>query len=765
MKRKSPALLGALLLAATAAQAQFTYTTNNGTITITRYTGTGGAVNIPPAINGLPVRTLGGEAFFDCTGLTSVTIPDSITNMGDGAFAECSKLKSVTIPDSITIIGENTFSGCAALSGITLPKSIVSIEDGAFEYCGALTSITISESVTNIGLAAFSDCSSLTMIGVDAQNAFYSSLNGVLFDKNQTSLLQYPGGIKGGYTVPNSATNIGAWAFQGSSAAVVTIPASVSSIGSGAFEDCYYLSDVFFKGNAPTYGWDIFSLVYNATVYYTAGTAGWSSTFAGLPAFPGGPGSLEVTISPAAVIQAGAKWEVDGGEWRKSGATATNLSPGDHAVNFNTVTGWLTPASQSVYVTNGPTATAIGTYLGIGSLKVALAPAAAVTAGAQWQVDGGIWQTSGATVSGLPAGGHILSFNTISGWATPSNQPVSIKTKLVTNAKGTYTFSAQGIYNGLFMQPDVTEETAGMVSGLDVTASGTYSGKLLIGGSTNAISGGFDVSGQASNYVHRTAKQGGPLMLEMTLNWNDSPPEITGTVSGTNGGVWVANLTNELAAKGSSSMEYTALVLPAVSPPGCGYMLMTNHAGAVTLSVTLADGTSFSQAVPLSGMGDLPVYGNLYRSTGLLLGWISLESGAPAGNLTWIKKASRPPALYSSGFTNLAAVQGSPWTNPLPHTAAIDLLSGHLDISGGALLSPLSFNVAVSSSNTLVKLTGGPTNLLSGSINSKGLLTIKFGNGAGKATTAGTGAVLQNATNAGGFFLGKTNAGSILLQP
>lgn len=123
-------------------------------------------------------------------------------------------------------------------------------------------------------------------------------------------------------------------------------------------------------------------------------------------------------------------------------------------------------------------------------------------------------------------------------------------------------------------------------------------------------------------------------------------------------------------------------------------------------------------------------------------------------------------ALYTNGFTNLVVVVGSLWTNPLPHTAAIDLPSGQLDISGGSLLSPLTFYVAVSNNNALAKLPGSPTNSLTGSINARtGLLRISFGNGAGEAKTAGAGAVLQSVTNAAGFFLGKTNAGTILLKP
>jgi hypothetical protein len=252
----------------------------------------------------------------------------------------------------------------------------------------------------------------------------------------------------------------------------------------------------------------------------------------------------------------------------------------------------------------------------------------------------------------------------------------------------------------------------------------------------------------------------------MTLNWNESPPNITGTVSGTNGGLWTANLTAELASNATNSADYTAQVLPPTTPPGYGYMLITNHAGAVTLSGALADGTSLFQQVPLSGLGDLPVYGTLYSSPGLLLGWLSLESGAPAGALTWIKEPSRSSALYTNGFTNLVSVQGSLWTNPPLHTAAIDLPLGQLYIFGGGLASSQTFNVAVSTNNALVKLPGSPTNSLTGSITAKtGLLTISFGNGVGKGTNGATGAVLQNATNAAGFFLGKTNAGSFFLQP
>ena len=477
-------------------------------------------------------------------------------------------------------------------------------------------------------------------------------------------------------------------------------------------------------------------------------------------------GFLQVTISPASVIAAGAKWRVDGGAWRSSGVMVSGLSAGNHTVSFNTVGGWVAPTSQNIAVSADSIASTSGTYVAIATLQVTIGPAAVITAGAQWQVDGGTWQNSGATVSNLLVCDHIVSFAGIDNWGAPGNQTVSIKAKSVVKVMASYTFNGTGIYNGLFMQAGTSAETAGMLSGLDVTASGTYSGKLLIGGGTNYITGSFNASGQASNYVQRTATHGGPLTLEMRVNWNDSPLNIAGTISGTNGGPWMASLTNELAVSGASSAEYTALLLPNGTPTGYGYMLITNHSGTVTLSVTVANGTAFSQSVPLSGKGDLPVYGDLYGGAGLLIGWINLEGGSPTGNLTWIKPASRSAALYPNGFTNLVSVQGSLWTNPSPHTAAIDLPAGQLDISGGGLLSPLTFNVAVSNNNALVKLPGSPTNSLTGSINPKtGLLTVTFGDGIGRTTVVGHGAALQNTNVAAGFFLGKTTAGSILLQP
>jgi hypothetical protein len=155
-------------------------------------------------------------------------------------------------------------------------------------------------------------------------------------------------------------------------------------------------------------------------------------------------GSLRVTISPTAVVSAGARWRVDGGTWRSSGYTQSGLAVGGHTVEFSTVSGWNRPSNQTVTINNNQTTAASGTYTQqTGSLRVTILPSGAVSAGAQWRVDGGTWRSSGYTLSGLSIGNHMLEFSTLSGWNRPANQTVSISANQTTTASGTYVFIPQ----------------------------------------------------------------------------------------------------------------------------------------------------------------------------------------------------------------------------------------------------------------------------------------------------------------------------------
>ncbi|MDM8005420.1 MAG: MopE-related protein [Phycisphaerae bacterium] len=156
---------------------------------------------------------------------------------------------------------------------------------------------------------------------------------------------------------------------------------------------------------------------------------------------PGGIlGSVQVMISPQEAIDAGAQWCVDGGTWQESGATATALSIGNHTISFSDIPGWMRPVDQAVDVVAGQTTSTTGAYTPPpGSLQVTIGPPEAVSAGAQWRVDGGDWQSSGMTLTNLQVGSHSLSFKDVAGWITPTDQAVTIVDEQTATAAGTYT--------------------------------------------------------------------------------------------------------------------------------------------------------------------------------------------------------------------------------------------------------------------------------------------------------------------------------------
>jgi len=118
-----------------------------------------------------------------------------------------------------------------------------------------------------------------------------------------------------------------------------------------------------------------------------------------------------VTISPQAAIDAGAKWRVDGGEWRDSDYTESGLPVGSHTVEYNVVSGWDKPSDEVVQINDGQTTTTTGTYTQqTGSLQVTISPQWAIDAGAKWRVDGGTWRDSDYTETGLTVGSHTVEY-------------------------------------------------------------------------------------------------------------------------------------------------------------------------------------------------------------------------------------------------------------------------------------------------------------------------------------------------------------------
>ena len=149
-------------------------------------------------------------------------------------------------------------------------------------------------------------------------------------------------------------------------------------------------------------------------------------------------GAVQVTLNPAGAVSAGAQWQLDSGDWQASGVILSNLSLGSHTIAFLPVTGWITPSNVVLTVNSGQTNTVTADYVVLGSLRVTLNPAGAVSGGAQWQVDGGAWQNSGNVISNLATGTHTLGYSLVSGYITPTNQTLSINPGGTTNIVAAY---------------------------------------------------------------------------------------------------------------------------------------------------------------------------------------------------------------------------------------------------------------------------------------------------------------------------------------
>ena len=222
---------------------------------------------IPAAIEGLPVKSTRDWAFADCKSLTSISVPDSVNAIGNGAFSGCSSLASINIPNSVTTIRGSAFCNCLSLTSITIPESVTSIEIAAFSGCSSLTNITIPDLVASIGDHAFYNCSSLTNITVSENNKYFSSLNGVLFNKDKTELITYPNGNeRTEYTIPDSVTSIieGAFAYC-SNLITVKIPDSVTDITDKTFYVCSSLTSVIIPDSVTHIGYNAFKYCKNLT--------------------------------------------------------------------------------------------------------------------------------------------------------------------------------------------------------------------------------------------------------------------------------------------------------------------------------------------------------------------------------------------------------------------------------------------------------------------------------------------------------------------
>ena len=186
------------------------------------------------------VTTFADNCFEDCRGLTSITIPSSVTSLGKYCFFNCSGLTSITIPSSVTSLGKYCFADCRGLTSITIPSSVSSLDDLCFLGCTGLTSITIPSSVTSLGKYCFSNCSSLTSITIPS--SVTSLVEGCF--SNCSSLTSID--------IPSSVTSLDYYCFAYCSGLTsITIPSSVTSLGKDCFSGCKNIETIYFKGELP----------------------------------------------------------------------------------------------------------------------------------------------------------------------------------------------------------------------------------------------------------------------------------------------------------------------------------------------------------------------------------------------------------------------------------------------------------------------------------------------------------------------------------
>lgn len=230
---------------------------------------------------------------FSSSSLTDITMPDSITYIGAEAFYGCN-MEHITLPSGIKHITESAFSGCN-MTSVTLPDGVIAIGNRAFERCASLSEIIIPDTVESIGHLAFAntgikkiaisanvkniaynalDTKSITEISVSEDNPNYKSSDGVLFDKQQSILINYPSGkTDEHYIIPSSVTVIGEWAFNACrNLKSITLSEGATEIKSNAFSGCVNLNTIIIPASVTTFCENLFLACENLTVFCQDGS-------------------------------------------------------------------------------------------------------------------------------------------------------------------------------------------------------------------------------------------------------------------------------------------------------------------------------------------------------------------------------------------------------------------------------------------------------------------------------------------------------------
>lgn len=251
------------------------------------------AINVPDK-----VKALGDDVFAYCTALGNVKIPNGVTSLGDRCFFNCNKLAEVSIPTTVESIGERCFSGCASIVNLTIPTikpswgeycfsnctnlakvnvsaGTTSISKGSFSNCSKLSFVSIPSSVESFDLFCFAGCHSLSSLDIDASNNSFISTDGVVFNKDMTTLVLYPAGKEGAeYDIPETVNTLADGCFASNvNLTDINIPANIASIGENCFAGCHGLAGITVDSKNKTFVAPdsvLYSKDYNRLIIYPA---------------------------------------------------------------------------------------------------------------------------------------------------------------------------------------------------------------------------------------------------------------------------------------------------------------------------------------------------------------------------------------------------------------------------------------------------------------------------------------------------------------
>ncbi len=371
------------------------------------------------------------------------------------------------------------------------------------------------------------------------------------------------------------------------------------------------------------------------------------------------------------------------------------------------------------------------------------------------------------TVTAVPGAGQVFS-----NWAggCVSTNPVLtflMQPDLVLQANFTPNpfLPRQGSYYGLFYPTNEPAVTNSGYFTLKLTDRGTFTGRVLLAGTTQNFSGGFSLDGQARVMAPRPG--GGALVMDLGL-----VPCATGIDGWITDGAWLAPLTSERAtASAAHAGRYTLVIGGAAdglaSPAGYGAGAMILSAtGTVQVAGTLADGSPFSQQTGASELGEWPLYLPLYGGRGVMMGWMGLDREAPA---LWLKPCRPGNLYYANGFQEVRPVAVARYTAPAAGRGVLDWTNGIVSIGGGNLPQTFLHHVRLTTNKVYV-LDGGLSHLVFSLTRSNGLFSGSFRHPVTGLTNSFKGAVIQSPTDlislpGAGWFLGQDQSGFVTLEP